>query len=90
MSAREALHRLVDDLPEKELPTAARVLEALGGAGDRACHAPLPASPDEFGRRSNGLVRFAGTWSAEEFAELEAAVAATEGDNILDSPGRTC
>ncbi len=29
MAPREALHRLVDTLPEPDLPTAARVLEAL-------------------------------------------------------------
>ncbi len=34
MAAREALHRLVDELPETDLPTAARVLEALSHSAD--------------------------------------------------------
>ena len=29
MSPRDNLHRLIDDLPESEIPRAARVLEAL-------------------------------------------------------------
>ena len=29
MTSRQALHHLVDDLPEPDLPTATRVLEAL-------------------------------------------------------------
>ncbi len=36
MAAREALHRLVDTLPEPDLPTAARVLEALSLSPDSA------------------------------------------------------
>ena len=36
MAAREALHRLVDALPEPDLPTAARVLEALSLSADSA------------------------------------------------------
>jgi hypothetical protein len=32
--SREALHRLVDDLPEKDVPTATRVLEALHATSD--------------------------------------------------------
>lgn len=34
MTRREALHRLIDDLPEQEIPTAARVLEALRATAD--------------------------------------------------------
>lgn len=30
------------------------------------------------GRRSNGLARLAGTWTADEYEQFEAAVAATE------------
>jgi hypothetical protein len=34
MSGREALHRLIDKLPEQDVPTATRVLEALRATGD--------------------------------------------------------
>ncbi len=44
MAAREALHRLVDSLPENDLPTAARVLEALSHSPDeRSLEASQPA-----------------------------------------------
>ncbi len=43
MAARETLHRLVDSLPETDLPTAARVLEALSlSADERALEAAQP------------------------------------------------
>lgn len=46
MSLRGALHKLVDDLPDEELLTATRVLEAL-----RATTEPVPralsAAPDD-------------------------------------------
>lgn len=74
MRPRDALHRLVDDLSEGELPAAARLLEELRTR-------PQSRSSDHeslAGRQSNGLARFAGTWSAEEFEEFQAAVAATE------------
>ena len=48
---REALHRLVEDLPEDDLPTAARVLEALSATADpmrRALdQAPFDDEPDD-------------------------------------------
>lgn len=34
MTTKERLHRLVDSLPERDLDTAARVLEALQAMGD--------------------------------------------------------
>jgi hypothetical protein len=50
MSPREALHHLVDDLPETDLPTASRVLEALRDTSDpvrRALdRAPMDDEPD--------------------------------------------
>jgi hypothetical protein len=51
MSPRDAIRRLVEDLPEEDLPTALRVLEALRDTGDpvsRALvHAPLDDEPDD-------------------------------------------
>lgn len=32
--SRETLHRLIDNLPEKDVPTATRVLEALRATSD--------------------------------------------------------
>lgn len=50
MTARAALHRLVDALPEREVATAARVLEALSSTADpveRSLeNAPLDDEPD--------------------------------------------
>ncbi len=34
MSSRDSLHRLIDNLPEQDVPTATRVLEALRATGD--------------------------------------------------------
>jgi len=51
MTARQALHHLVDDLPEREVPTAKRVLEALSLAGDpihrSLMSAPFDEEPDD-------------------------------------------
>jgi hypothetical protein len=51
MSPRDALHQLVDDLPEGDLPVAARLLEALRSAEDpiqRAlAQAPFDDEPDD-------------------------------------------
>lgn len=46
MSPRDALHKLVDDLPDEELPTATRVLEALRATTDPVLRA-LSAAPDD-------------------------------------------
>ena len=47
MTAREALHQLVDHLPEGDLTTAARVLEALKETGDPVARALLTAPVDD-------------------------------------------
>jgi hypothetical protein len=47
MSRRDALHRLVDDLPEQDLPVAARVLEGLRATGDPVLRALLSAPIDD-------------------------------------------
>jgi len=50
MSARESLRRLVDELPEKELAIAVRLLEGLLVTADPLIHkllaAPLDDEPD--------------------------------------------
>jgi len=52
MAAREALHRLVDTLPEPDLPTAVRVLEALSLSADSARRSLDTSSPFGAGRRT--------------------------------------
>lgn len=47
MTAREAIHRLVDDLPEKELSVARRVLEALSESASPMMRALLEAESDD-------------------------------------------
>jgi hypothetical protein len=54
MSPRDALHRLIDDLPEGEIPRAERVLQALKEAAEAPSHtlenAPIddePETPEE-------------------------------------------
>jgi hypothetical protein len=54
MSPRDALHRLIDDLPEGEIPRAERVLQALKEAAEAPSYtletAPIddePETPEE-------------------------------------------
>ncbi len=54
MAAREALHRLVDQLLEDDLPTAARVLRGLKGSAGSA--EQLQASPTEQSQRTPMIV----------------------------------
>jgi hypothetical protein len=44
---RETLHRLVDQLPDEEVDTAARVLAALGAAADPLLRSLLHAPDDD-------------------------------------------
>jgi len=43
MGARDSLHRLVNELPEEDIPTAERVLQALRETGPT--HVSLDAAP---------------------------------------------
>lgn len=47
MAARQALHRLVDMLPEHDLPIASRVLEALSLTADPVESSLAAARPDD-------------------------------------------
>jgi hypothetical protein len=47
MTARETLHRLIDELPDAELAVAARVLHALRATADPVLRALLEAPFDE-------------------------------------------
>lgn len=50
MTPKEALHRLVDELPDSQLDAAERILKALGSGGDPLDDllekAPLDDEPD--------------------------------------------
>jgi hypothetical protein len=51
MSVKDRLHRLVDALPESEVPTAERILDALRATADPVAwaldNAPLDDEPDD-------------------------------------------
>jgi hypothetical protein len=47
MSARDRLHRLIDELPESELPAAERFLHYLRATADPVLWALLEAPPDD-------------------------------------------
>jgi hypothetical protein len=47
MAARDALHRLVDDLPEEDVRTAQRLLAALVLTRDPVLQKLLTAPPDD-------------------------------------------
>jgi hypothetical protein len=47
MTLKERLHQLIDELPESELPTAARVLSALKATADPVLRALLDAPWDD-------------------------------------------
>ena len=47
MTIKEDLHRLVDELPEKELPVAKRYLEYLRNMGDPVLRSFMEAPEDD-------------------------------------------
>lgn len=47
MTRRQALHQLIDDLPEQKLPAVTRVLESLRVASDPVLEALLQAPIDD-------------------------------------------
>lgn len=51
MAGRDALHELVDALPERDVPTVSRILEALNLTADPVARslarAPLDDEPDD-------------------------------------------
>ncbi len=47
MTIKEDLHRLVDELPKKELPVAKRYLEYLRNMGDPVLRALMEAPEDD-------------------------------------------
>ena len=53
MAARDALHRLVDDLPEEDVRTAQRLLAALVLTRDPVLQKLLTAPPDDEPDRDN-------------------------------------
>ncbi len=47
MTARQALHQIVDDLPDRELAIATRILAALRATADPVLLSLLSALPDD-------------------------------------------
>lgn len=47
MTARQALHQIVDDLPDRELEIATRILAALRATADPVLRSLLSAFPDD-------------------------------------------
>lgn len=45
MASRDSLHRLIDDLPETEIPRAERILEALRETAERPLYT-LESAPE--------------------------------------------
>jgi aminoglycoside phosphotransferase (APT) family kinase protein len=77
MTVKEKLHRLIDDLPERELATAAHVLEALHATGDPVARALDRAPTDELPGEADDLD---GELTA---ARAESSVSHTEARRIL-------
>lgn len=72
MSPREALHRLVEELPDDRVESAAEALQSI-----RTRRSAQPdALADEHPEKTIGhaLDRFIGTWTAEEEAEVLEAI----------------
>ena len=76
MITKDRLHRLVDTLPESEVDTAARVLEALAVAADPVARSLTSAPADD------ELVTSA---EAEAAAEARADVAAGRVSSLEDT-----
>ncbi len=83
MAAREALHRLVDALPEPDLPTATRILEALSLSAEPA-QRPVEASSLDEGRRSVRILS-PRLVDAEQAADFEKEVLEAPGETPLDA-----
>jgi len=92
MKAREDLHQIVDALPENELPTAQRVLEALRVTGDPVLRALFSAPVDDESDEDDldgGLSearREAG--EGQVVSHEEALLASLEGRGLLIRPGK--
>lgn len=59
---RESLHRLVDALPEEDIPTASRVLEALRATADPVRQALDSAPEDDEAETPEEAAAVASAW----------------------------
>jgi hypothetical protein len=66
---RESLHRLVDELPEEDLPTASRVLEALHATADPLRHALDHAPEDDEPETAEEATAVASAWQERRRGE---------------------
>jgi hypothetical protein len=66
---RESLHRLIDELPEADVPTAARVLEALHATADPVRHALDHALEDDEPETPEEATAVAAAWQERQRGE---------------------
>jgi hypothetical protein len=66
---RESLHRLIDELPEVDLPTAARVLEALHATADPVSQALDHAPEDDEPETAEEAAAVASAWQERRRGE---------------------
>ncbi|HZF12208.1 MAG TPA: hypothetical protein VFE33_25760, partial [Thermoanaerobaculia bacterium] len=66
---RETLHQLIDELPDADLPTAARVLEALHATGDLVRQALDHAPEDDEAETAEETTAVASAWQERQRGE---------------------
>jgi len=66
---RDSLHKLIDELPETDLPTAARVLEALHATADPASRALDNAPEDDEPETAEEAAAVAAAWEEHRRGE---------------------
>jgi hypothetical protein len=66
---RESLHRLIDELPEVDLPTAARVLGALNATADPVVQALDQAPEDDEPETAEEASAVASAWAERRRGE---------------------
>lgn len=66
---REGLHKLIDELPESDLPTAGRVLEALHATADPVRRALDNAPEDDEPETAKEIAAVASAWKEHRRGE---------------------
>jgi len=66
---REGLHKLIDELPESDLPTAGRVLEALHATADPARRVLDSAPEDDEAETAEEAAAVASAWEERRRGE---------------------
>jgi len=66
---RDSLHKLIDELPETDLPTAARVLEALRATADPTSQALDHAPEDDEAETAEEAAAVTAAWQERRLGE---------------------